>query len=192
MRPAVGAICFHTKHSCIMGKITFYEDRHFQGRCYECSGDCADLQAYFSRCNSVRVDSGSWVLYEQPSYKGCQYFLKRGEYSDYRQWMGTSDSIRSCRLVPRHEGSFRMRIYERENCAGQMMEFTEDCPSVHDHFHQRDVLSCNVLDGYWVLYEQPNYQGRQYFLRPGEYRRHSEWGAGTAVLGSFRRATDTS
>lgn len=83
-----------------------------------------------------------------------------------------------------------MRIYERENCAGQMMEFTEDCPSVRDHFHQRDVLSCNVLDGYWVLYEQPNYQGRQYFLRPGEYRRHSEWGAGAAVLGSFRRAVD--
>ena len=38
--------------------LTFYEDRGFQGRHYECSSDHSNLQPYFSRCNSIRVDSG--------------------------------------------------------------------------------------------------------------------------------------
>nr|XP_040150741.1 beta/gamma crystallin domain-containing protein 2-like isoform X2 [Ictidomys tridecemlineatus] len=86
--------------STTMGKIIFYEDRGFQGRCYECSSDCPNLQTYFSRCNSIRVDSGCWMLYEQPNYQGYQYFLRRGDYPSYQQWMGFNDSIRSCRVIP--------------------------------------------------------------------------------------------
>nr|XP_006013363.1 PREDICTED: gamma-crystallin A-like [Latimeria chalumnae] len=83
-----------------MGKITFYEDRNFQGRYYECSSDCADMHSYFSRCNSMRVHSGCWMLYEHPNYMGYQYFMNRGEYPDYHHWMGYNDSIGSCRMIP--------------------------------------------------------------------------------------------
>ena len=85
---------------CFPLQITFYEDRSFQGRRYECSSDHPNLQPYFSRCNSIRVDSGCWMLYERPNYQGHQYFLRRGDYPDYQQWMGLSDSIRSCRIIP--------------------------------------------------------------------------------------------
>ncbi|ELW70794.1 Gamma-crystallin E [Tupaia chinensis] len=218
-----------------MGKITFYEDRGFQGRYYECSSDHSNLQPYFSRCNSVRVDSGCWMLYEQPNYSGCQYFLRRGEYPDYQQWMGLSDSVRSCRLIPHDrfhfseihslhvlEGSWvlyelpnyrgrqyllrpgeyrryhdwgassshRIRIYEREDYRGQMVELTEDCSSLQDRFHFSEIHSFNVLEGSWVLYELPNYRGRQYLLRPGDYRRYHDWGAMSARAGSLRRAVD--
>ena len=81
-------------------QITFYEDRGFQGRRYECSSDHSNLQPYISRCNSIRVDSGCWMLYERPNFQGHQYFLRRGDYPDYQQWMGLSDSVRSCRLIP--------------------------------------------------------------------------------------------
>ena len=40
------------------------------------------------------------MLYEQPNYSGSQYFLRRGDYPDYQQWMGLNDSVRSCRLIP--------------------------------------------------------------------------------------------
>ncbi|XP_077741012.1 gamma-crystallin B [Canis aureus] len=173
-----------------MGKITFYEDRGFQGRCYECSSDCPNLQPYFSRCNSIRVDSGCWMLYERPNYQGHQYFLRRGDYPDYQQWLGFSDSIRSCRLIPQHSGTFRMRIYERDDFRGQMSEITDDCLSLQDRFHLNEIHSLNVLDGCWVLYEMPSYRGRQYLLRPGEYRRYLDWGAMNAKVGSLRRVMD--
>uniref|UniRef100_A0A8C0NCP6 Beta/gamma crystallin 'Greek key' domain-containing protein n=2 Tax=Canis lupus familiaris TaxID=9615 RepID=A0A8C0NCP6_CANLF len=169
--------------------ITFYEDRGFQGRHYECSSDCPNLQPYFSRCNSIRVDSGCWMLYEQPNFAGGQYFLRRGDYPDYQQWLGLSDAVRSCRLIP-HTSSQRIRIYEREDYRGQMVEITEDCSSLHDRFHFSEIHSFHVLEGYWVLYELPNYRGRQYLLRPGDYRRYHDWGAPSARVGSLRRAVD--
>ncbi|MXQ99897.1 hypothetical protein E5288_WYG019038 [Bos mutus] len=170
-------------------QITFYEDRGFQGRHYECSSDHSNLQPYFSRCNSIRVDSGCWMIYEQPNFQGPQYFLRRGDYPDYQQWMGLNDSIRSCRLIP-HTSSHRLRIYEREDYRGQMVEITEDCSSLHERFHFSEIHSFNVLEGWWVLYEMPNYRGRQYLLRPGDYRRYHEWGAVDARVGSLRRAVD--
>uniref|UniRef100_A0A8C4RQL9 Gamma-crystallin M2-like n=1 Tax=Erpetoichthys calabaricus TaxID=27687 RepID=A0A8C4RQL9_ERPCA len=179
-----------------MGKIIFYEDRNFQGRYYECSSDCTDLYSYFNRCNSIRVDSGYWVVYEKSNYMGYQYILNRGEYPDYQHWMGYNDSIRS--LLPGYtesknlqfRGSHRLRIYERPDFGGQMMEFTDDCPNVYERFRYNDIFSCNVMEGYWIFYEQPNYRGRQYFLRPGEYRRFSDWGGFSSNIGSFRHIRD--
>ncbi|XP_011221772.2 gamma-crystallin C isoform X1 [Ailuropoda melanoleuca] len=173
-----------------MGKITFYEDRGFQGRCYECSSDCPNLQPYFSRCNSIRVDSGCWMLYERPNYQGHQYFLRRGDYPDYQQWLGFSDSIRSCCLIPQQTSSHRLRLYEREDHKGLMMELSEDCSCIQDRFHLSEIRSLHVLEGCWVLYELPNYLGRQYLLRPQEYRHYRDWGAMDAKAGSLRRVVD--
>ncbi|XP_069077669.1 gamma-crystallin-3-like [Pleurodeles waltl] len=171
-------------------QIIFYEDRNFQGRFYECSSECADLSSYFSRCNSIRVESGNWILYEHPNFRGHQYYLRRGEYPDFQHWMGFNDSIKSCRLTPQHRGSYRIRVYERENFGGQMMEFSEDCPLVYEQFRYNDIYSCNVQDGPWVFYEEPNYRGLQYYLRPGEFRRYSDWGPSSPRVGSFRRVRD--
>lgn len=81
-------------------QIIFYEDKNFQGRSYECSNDCTDLHSYFSRCNSIRVESGCFMIYERPNFMGHQYFMRRGEYPDYQRWMGFSSCIRSCRMIP--------------------------------------------------------------------------------------------
>ncbi|KAJ8003954.1 hypothetical protein DPEC_G00153760 [Dallia pectoralis] len=174
----------------MQGKIFFYEDRNFQGRHYECSSDCPELSSHFSRCNSIRVESGHWVLYERPNYLGSQYILGRGEYPDYQRWMGYNDTIRSCRLIRQTLGMHRIRVYERPDYSGQMMEFSEDVPNLSERFRQREVHSANVLDGTWVFYEHPNYRGRQHLLERGEYRRFSEWGAMQASVGSLRRVQD--
>ncbi|KAG9348742.1 hypothetical protein JZ751_029059 [Albula glossodonta] len=178
---------FTSQQKLIHFQIIFYEDRNFQGRSYECSSDCADLHSHFSRCNSIQVESGVWMVYERPNYMGYQYFLRRGEYPDYQRWMGFNDCVRSCRMIPNHQGSHRMRIYERSDFGGQMMEFTDDCPSLYDRFRYNDIHSCNVMDGYWLFFEHPNYRGRQYLMRPGEYRRYNEWGAMSSRIGSMRR-----
>lgn len=87
-------------HADTFLQIIFYEDRNFQGRHHECMSDCADLHPYFNRCNSVRVESGCFMVYERPQYLGHQYFLRRGEYSDNQRLIGINDCIRSCRMIP--------------------------------------------------------------------------------------------
>ncbi|XP_065818304.1 gamma-crystallin B isoform X1 [Labrus bergylta] len=168
-------------------KIVFYEDKNFQGRLYECSSDCPELTTHFSRCNSIRVESGAWVIFERPNYLGYQYILTRGEYPDFQRWNGYNDSIRSCRLIRHVSGTFAIRIFERPDFAGQMLEFTEDLSSLPDHWHFSEVHSAQVKDGAWVFYELPNFRGRQYLLERGEYRRFTEWAAMNPNVGSLRR-----
>ncbi|KAM8748671.1 gamma-crystallin M2-like [Acanthopagrus latus] len=170
-----------------VGKIVFYEDKNFQGRYYECQSDCPELNTHFSRCNSIRVESGTWVLYERPNYMGYQYILTRGEYPDYQRWMGYNDSIRSCRIIRNPSSVSRVRVYERPDFGGQMLECTEDLSNLPDRWSLREVHSAQVPEGAWVFYELPNYRGRQYLLERGEYRRFTEWAAVNPSVGSFRR-----
>ncbi|KAG7250141.1 hypothetical protein CRUP_004146 [Coryphaenoides rupestris] len=127
------------------------------------------MHSHFARCNSIRVDTGCWMAYEKPNYSGYQYMLTRGRYSDHHRWL---------------------KIFERSDFGGKMMELSEDCPNLQDRFHLRDVSSCNVMEGYWILHEHANYRGRQYFLRPGEYNKHVEWGSLSSAIGSVRRITE--
>ncbi|KAM7153953.1 gamma-crystallin B-like [Macrochelys suwanniensis] len=130
-----------------MEKIILFEDRNFQGRSVECSSDRPDFQSQLSRCNSVRVESGCFMLYERPNFQGQQFFLKRGDYPDM-QSEGFSTSIKSCRMIPPHRGTYRIKIYEKEDHRGNMVELTEDSPQVMDQLRSPDMLSCSVLDGF--------------------------------------------
>ncbi|XP_041663561.1 gamma-crystallin M3-like [Cheilinus undulatus] len=173
-----------------MGKIIFFEDRNFQGRSFECMSDCSDLSSYLSRCASCRVESGCFMVYDRPNYMGNQYFLRRGEYSDHMS-LGMSDSIQSCRLIPQHRGSYRMRIYERENFQGQSHELMDDCDNIQERYRMTDCQSCNVIDGHWLMYEQPHFSGRMTYLRPGEYRSPRDTGYSNIRLCSARRIVDS-
>uniref|UniRef100_A0A8C6V2H3 Crystallin, gamma S3 n=1 Tax=Neogobius melanostomus TaxID=47308 RepID=A0A8C6V2H3_9GOBI len=84
----------------------------------------------------------------------------------------------------------RLRIYERPEFSGQMMEVSEDLANLQDRWRYREVHSAQVQDGVWVFHEHPNYRGRQYLLEKGEYRRHVDWGALQPSVGSVRRVTD--
>ncbi|XP_034406566.1 gamma-crystallin M2-like isoform X3 [Cyclopterus lumpus] len=174
-----------------MGKIIFYEDRSFQGRSYETSNDCSELTSYLSKCNSCRVESGLFVVYEKPNFMGQQTLVRRGEYPDNQRLMGTSvsDCIRSSRTVPMSV-AWKLRLYERPDFGGQMVERSDDCPSVYDTYKLREAYSCAVADGAWVFYDLPNYRGHQYLLERGEYRQHADWGAASPGVGSFRRITE--
>uniref|UniRef100_A0A3B4FCN3 Gamma-crystallin M3-like n=1 Tax=Pundamilia nyererei TaxID=303518 RepID=A0A3B4FCN3_9CICH len=170
--------------------IIFYEERNFQGRSYECSSDCSDIHMHLNRCNSCRVDSGCFVVYDHPNFMGNQVFLRRGEYSDFQRMGGMTmmDTIRSCRMIPMHRGQFRMRIYERENFGGQMHELMDDCESLQEQFYMSDCQSCNVLDGHWLMFEQPNFRGRMMYVRPGEYRNLRDMGVSNIMkISSIRR-----
>ncbi|XP_075868712.1 crystallin, gamma S1 [Nelusetta ayraudi] len=172
-------------------QIIFYEDRDYKGRRYECDRDCADFHAYLSRCNSAWVESGTWVIYERPNYKGHQYILTRGEYPDYQSWIGLNDRVSSCRNINFvAEEPYKIQLYDKRDFSGQVIEATDDCTSVLDKFHWREVHSSRVLGGWWVFYEHPNYKGRQYLLEKGDYRKPTDWGAVCPAVQSFRKVTE--
>uniref|UniRef100_A0A8C4IXI8 Beta/gamma crystallin 'Greek key' domain-containing protein n=2 Tax=Dicentrarchus labrax TaxID=13489 RepID=A0A8C4IXI8_DICLA len=174
-----------------MGRIIFYEDKNFQGRRYECDSDCTDFHSYLSHCNSARVESGTWVIYERPNYMGYQYVLTRGEYPDYQSWIGLNDRVSSCKMINFASGDpYKIQLYVKGDFSGQVFEASEDCPSVLEKFRCREVHSCRVLGGFWVFYEHPNYKGRQYLLEKGEYRKPVDWGAVCPTVQSFRRLTE--
>ncbi|XP_061540930.1 gamma-crystallin M3-like [Phyllopteryx taeniolatus] len=186
-------ICSYLTNTMTMGRIIFYEDRNFQGRSYETSSDCPELTTYLSRCNSCRVESGLFMVYEKPNFKGHQVLVRRGEYPDSQRLMGInmSDCIRSSRMIPLHRGQFRVRIYEKENFGGQMHELTDDCENV-DRLRMSDCQSCNVMEGHWLMFEQPNFRGRMLYLKPGEHRNLREIGASNIIrLSSIRRIMDS-
>lgn len=82
-----------------------------------------------------------------------------------------------------------MMIYERPEFRGQSLELTDDLPSLLERFRTTDIASCKVLDGHWIFYEHPHFRGRQYLIRPGEYRRFNEWGSMSQRVGSIKRVT---
>ncbi|XP_062237501.1 gamma-crystallin M2-like [Platichthys flesus] len=175
-----------------MGKITFYEERNFQGRTYECMSDCPDMSSFLSRCQSCRVERGCFMVYDRTNFMGTQHFLRRGEYSDYMSMMGTSgDCVKSCRMIPMHRGSFRMKIYERENFSGQMHELMDDCENIMERFRMSNCQSSNVMEGHWLMYEQPSYRGRMMYMRPGEYRTFMNSGMSGMRFMSMKRINDS-
>ncbi|NWX30199.1 CRYGS protein, partial [Notiomystis cincta] len=172
-------------------QVTFYEDKNFLGRYYECDSDCPDFHTYLSRCNSIRVDGGTWVAYERPNYAGNMYVLTHGEYPDYHHWMGLNDRLGSCKYIQIPSGGRgHIQVFEKGDFGGQMFEATEDCPSIMEEWHMREVHACRVLEGVWVFYEHPNYRGRQYVLPKGEYRKPVEWGAASPAVQSFRSISE--
>ncbi|KAJ3592496.1 hypothetical protein NHX12_007623 [Muraenolepis orangiensis] len=174
-------------------QITFYEEKNFKGRSYECMSDCSDMSSYLSRCQSCRVESGCFMVYERNNYMGQQFFMRRGEYNDMQRMMSMGmmfDNIRSCRMIPYHRGQFRMKIYERENYGGQSYEMMDDCDNIQDRYRMSDCQSCNVMDGHWLMYEQAHYKGRMMYMRPGEYRSFRDMGMSGMRFMSMRRVTD--
>uniref|UniRef100_A0A8C7FV87 Crystallin, gamma S3 n=1 Tax=Oncorhynchus kisutch TaxID=8019 RepID=A0A8C7FV87_ONCKI len=93
-------------------------------------------------------------------------------YLDYQNWMGYNN-IRSCRIICNLSPT-----QERPDFASQMMEFSEAKPNLPERWRHREV--------HWVLYEHPNYRGRQHLLERAEYRRFTEWNAMHPKVGSIR------
>ncbi|XP_070609247.1 gamma-crystallin S [Erythrolamprus reginae] len=174
-----------------MFQITFYEGKNFQGCRYESDRDCLDFHTDLSRCNSIRVENGVWVVYEQPNFAGNMYVLSHGEYPEYHCWMGLNDRVSSCKSIQLTGGEkYQIQFFEKGDFSGQMHESVEDCPSVMEKFHLPEIHSCKVLDGAWVFYEHPNFRGKQYFLDRGEYSKPMEWGAATPLVQSFRHIAE--
>uniref|UniRef100_A0A8C3KHL3 Crystallin gamma N n=1 Tax=Calidris pygmaea TaxID=425635 RepID=A0A8C3KHL3_9CHAR len=157
------------------GPITFYEGKCFTGRKLEVCGSCSSFQdrGFLNRVNSICVQSGAWVCFDHPDFRGQQYVLEHGEYPNFYRWNGRSDHLGSCRPIGMH---YRIEIFEGSHFRGPSLELTEDCSFLNPPFLLR-----------WVLYEEPNYRGRMYVVERGEFSNFNAWQARSANVQSIRR-----
>ncbi|KAG7259976.1 hypothetical protein CRUP_031405 [Coryphaenoides rupestris] len=89
-------------------KVTLYECEDFQGRKFEMCDDYPSLQA-MGWCSkevaSIKVNSGAWVAYQFPGYRGYQYIMERdrhqGEYRHYNEYstQAHTNQVQSIRRI---------------------------------------------------------------------------------------------
>ncbi|KAL2085439.1 hypothetical protein ACEWY4_018759 [Coilia grayii] len=175
-------------------QICFYEGKCFTGRCLEVYGDCDNFQdrGFMNRVNSIRVESGAWICYDHPDFKGQQYILERGEYPEFQRWNSHNDHMGSCKPIRMHGEHYRIEMFEGCNYSGQCMELCCDCPFLQSRgFTKTCVNSVRVYgDGAWVMYEEPNFRGRMYIVERGNYCSHNEWQAQNPNIQSIRRVVN--
>ncbi|KAI5153884.1 Gamma-Crystallin N [Manis pentadactyla] len=141
------------------GKISFHEGKHFTGQKPQVFGDCDSFQdqGLMNRVNSVRVESGAWVCFDPPDFRGQRFILEHGNYPDFFHWNAHNDHMGSRRPVGMSRG-------------------WTDC-----------VNAVKVYgDGAWDLYEEPNYHGRMYLVERGDFRSFADWEAHSARVQSLR------
>lgn len=51
------------------------------------------------RVNSIRVESGAWICFDHPDFKGQQYILEHGEYPEFQRWNSHNDHMGSCKPI---------------------------------------------------------------------------------------------
>ncbi|KAF7686872.1 hypothetical protein HF521_015265 [Silurus meridionalis] len=183
--------------------MRIYEKDNFMGQMMEVMDDCdsfMDLYHWSNGCMSCNVMDGHLLMYEHPHYRGRMWYFRPGEYRSFRDYGGMSLLSQTFMLRmsvaafdcerPWYRGSYRMRIYEKDNFMGQMNEVMDDCDSFMDRYHwSNGCMSCNVMDGHWLMYEHPHYRGRMWYFRPGEYRSFRDYG-GMRFM-SMRRIMDS-
>ncbi|XP_078714087.1 beta-crystallin A2-like isoform X1 [Lampetra fluviatilis] len=89
-------------------KVVLFEGENLQGRKTELCDDCPSMQAMgwsTREIQSVKVNSGAWVAYQYPGYRGYQFVLERdrhsGEYKSYSEFgsQAHSGNIQSIRRI---------------------------------------------------------------------------------------------
>ncbi|KAG2456496.1 CRBG3 protein, partial [Polypterus senegalus] len=80
-------------------KVIVYETASFLGRSKEFKDNLPSVAAVkgLAGVGSLKVIGGVWVAYAKEEYKGEQYLLEEGEYSDCHAWGGFDSSIHSLR-----------------------------------------------------------------------------------------------
>ncbi|KAI2661497.1 Beta-crystallin B2 [Labeo rohita] len=83
-------------------KIVLYENPSFTGKKIEIIDDDVPsfhAHGYHEKVSSVRVQSGTWVGYQYPGYRGYQYLFEKGEFKECSEFGAVLPQIQSVRRI---------------------------------------------------------------------------------------------
>lgn len=147
--------------------ITLYEHADFNGRKVILTESNMDLTqiGFNDKASSLKVASGTWIVYQHINYEGRSYQVSAGSYN-YGDICGSigNDVISSVKLI-----SNEICLYEHSGFGGTAMPLTESVPNLVTLGFNDKASSVRVAQGTWTLYEHVNYQGRSMLVTPGSY-----------------------
>ncbi|TRY74275.1 hypothetical protein DNTS_000467 [Danionella cerebrum] len=83
-------------------KIMLYENPSFSGKKIEIIDDDVPsfhAHGFHEKISSVRVQSGTWVGYQYPGYRGFQYLFEKGEFKECSEFGAIQPQVQSVRRV---------------------------------------------------------------------------------------------
>ncbi|XP_051576575.1 gamma-crystallin N-A-like [Myxocyprinus asiaticus] len=82
-------------------RAQLFERAGFSGKKTELHDDIPNLMSRYSlnRASSIRVMGGTWVVYQEPNYRGAHYVLEKKDYNNFSDWGAQNSTVGSIRRV---------------------------------------------------------------------------------------------
>ncbi|KAG8450303.1 hypothetical protein GDO86_002813 [Hymenochirus boettgeri] len=171
-------------------KIILYEKPYFEGWSREFTEHIYSFKTLLcdsdeQEVGSVRVLGGIWVGYEMEGFKGRQYLLEEGEYTDWLEWGGFTNSLQSMRYLQADFMESAVTLYQSELDV-KLDLFNQGISDLEQARFGSVTQSIDVKKGMWVAYQQKHYCGEQYILEKGRYKSCVDWGGNSNTIESIR------
>lgn len=145
-------------------EITLFQHPGFGGKSVTLTQSASSLfdHGFNDETSSLRVSSGTWIVYQHVNFTGKSFRVTAGSY-DYAQIVAGigNDTISSVKLV-----SFEITLYEFADERGRSLTLTEAAPDLSEFNFSDQASSVQVINGTWTLFEHPNFTGKSIQIPP--------------------------
>ncbi|XP_008395813.1 absent in melanoma 1 protein-like [Poecilia reticulata] len=125
---------------------------------------------YGMKTQSIEVNSGVWVVFEEPAFCGESYVLEKGLYGSPEDWGALQHKVGSTMPVVlddfENTAKFKVQLFSDPGFQGSVLVLEDGAQCLQDGF---SVASCKVLAGSWLAFEGQNFTGKMYVLEEGSY-----------------------
>ncbi|XP_050963753.1 beta/gamma crystallin domain-containing protein 1 isoform X4 [Labeo rohita] len=175
---AVPVVLENLENSCHF-QIELFSESGFGGTSVLVQDALPTMPSGFS-VRSCRVHAGSWLAFSGECFSAHQCVLEEGFYSDLRTMGFTQPDVSVLSLQPT---GFELSVpsvvlFERSGLRGRRTVLTTSSVNLQMTHSCSRVSSVLVLGGMWVLYEDHNFRGSQFLLKPGaipDWPKLSSW-----------------
>ena len=149
------------------GPIVLYSQENFRGEARSFDGDVRRLSSanFNDRAQSVRVNSGVWLLCEDANFGGrCEYVDE--DVRDLRR-IGLRGNISSISLTPydRGPGNHAITLFQHDNFRGAFLGFDDEVRDLSQYNYNDTASSIRVSSGRWLVCEDRDFRGACEIIR---------------------------
>ncbi|XP_018550610.1 LOW QUALITY PROTEIN: beta/gamma crystallin domain-containing protein 1 [Lates calcarifer] len=187
-------------------QIDLFAEVNGLGRMSSYCDDTVEISSYGipQTTGSIKVHSGVWLVYSDPGFGGLVGVLEVGEYPCPETWgfsepfIGSLRPLRMGAIRVEHPHKVKALVFEKPNFDGECIEVDSDVYNLQEQEEEETdkpdknkktlptVGSIKILGGFWVGYQEADFEGQQYILEEGEYPHCSDWGGCEDGLLSLR------